>query len=706
MQIIASPTTNTMKMDHPLPPDFMDRLTAITTTTALNTQPQPQPQPQKDEVNNNNNNNNNNHNGPRVAIIGFGPGGMSFCHALETKRRELETNGDWGAIAKLPVVCAFERASTHGGLWRDVNNNDAQQDEEEDEVSSSPATAAITNSSGMYDALWMNCIKERNEFFDYTFEEHFGSGVALPAFMPRNVMLDYMTKRVTKNTPDFFEKYATFNTEVSSVKYDATTQTFQVVTRNVLTGDVQSSEHDKCIWAAGEQGKSFVPRKLWNMFHHHDDHKDKDKDPSSSEEEDDEDDDTTPPSSSLFQGRVLHSADAGATLKDDVQGKKILLIGGSYSGEDLALMSIKLGAERVYISFRDSNAVVTWQNTWPSDKVELLDGQVPVGISEDGTCVQLAEVDPITYKPTLFLEQGTVTTELRGIDTVIFCTGYRWSFDMLDDSVSGGGEEATEEWSEWVKNMDGPYITLPEGWKMPENRYTEFLGDVEPASEEELGYWNDPYLYRSFDMNNPSMMYLFPADLAEAFSALVIADISSWLLLQHLSGSIPMPSAEIMRQRKQERLEYTMGLPATRLTVDPNYQQAFLKYNNGTLEKSDEDHDEELRYYFRVVAEMMQDGKYPVDIGTFDELNELGKRVVSMYHVRECGPETGETSWKTFRDLDAKHCGQIASIFSGCKPSPFKKPWLEIEDMADVTGLVDQPKRQKEEDTSQQERIR
>jgi hypothetical protein len=46
---------------------------------------------------------------------------MFFCHAMEAKRRELEGNPE--ALAALPQVTVFERASSPGGVWRSERNN-------------------------------------------------------------------------------------------------------------------------------------------------------------------------------------------------------------------------------------------------------------------------------------------------------------------------------------------------------------------------------------------------------------------------------------------------------------------------------------------------------------------------------------------------------------------------------------------------------
>lgn len=54
----------------------------------------------------------------KVAVIGGGPGGMFFCHALETYRRELVQKNEKEALEQLPQVMCFERASGPGGVWR------------------------------------------------------------------------------------------------------------------------------------------------------------------------------------------------------------------------------------------------------------------------------------------------------------------------------------------------------------------------------------------------------------------------------------------------------------------------------------------------------------------------------------------------------------------------------------------------------------
>ena len=82
---------------------------------------------------------------PSVAVIGCGPSGMFFLHALAVRRAKLEREGDADALAALPVVTCFERSSGPGGVWRS------------DRFKGAKGAAVATN---MYEALWTNGPKE------------------------------------------------------------------------------------------------------------------------------------------------------------------------------------------------------------------------------------------------------------------------------------------------------------------------------------------------------------------------------------------------------------------------------------------------------------------------------------------------------------------------------------------------------------------
>lgn len=97
-----------------------------------------------------------------------------------------------------------------------------------------------------------------------------------------------------------------FHTSVDKVKYLEEQDKFRVTTRNVLTGAERTENYDKCIWAGGENGRPSMPGPLMEIF-------------------------------KGFSGRLIHSSDT-ADFENDCKGKRVLLVGGSYSAEDLALM--------------------------------------------------------------------------------------------------------------------------------------------------------------------------------------------------------------------------------------------------------------------------------------------------------------------------------------------------------------------------------
>ena len=112
----------------------------------------------------------------------------------------------------------------------------------------------MKSDTNMYEALWCNGAKEVMEFYDYTFEDHFGKGVNLPIYLPRHAVLDYLLTRVTRQCPNFFETYATFETRVDKVTFDSTTKKFTVTTTHVPSKQCRTEVCDKVIWSAGQNG--------------------------------------------------------------------------------------------------------------------------------------------------------------------------------------------------------------------------------------------------------------------------------------------------------------------------------------------------------------------------------------------------------------------------------------------------------------------
>ena len=124
-------------------------------------------------------------------MIGCGPGGMSFLHAVASRRKKLLEDNDLEGLKKIPLVTCFERNSLPGGVWRsteeepelcstsNMNTNECANKED--------VHRGTSTSTNMYEGLWINGCKEALEYFDYTFDDHFGC--AMPAFLPRAQIL-------------------------------------------------------------------------------------------------------------------------------------------------------------------------------------------------------------------------------------------------------------------------------------------------------------------------------------------------------------------------------------------------------------------------------------------------------------------------------------------------------------------------------------
>ena len=102
----------------------------------------------------------------------------------------------------------------------------------------------------------------------------------------------------------------------------------------------------------------------------------------------------------------------------------------------------------------------------------------------------------------------------------------------------------------------------------------------------------------------------------------------------------------------------------------------------------------ELQY--RLLARDMVDAKYPLQIGTYNKLNEKGKALVEFNEV--CGYarydldwKSPEASWRTFRDCNPTTC---YSILTGTRAVPLKSHWLDLKGDA-IDDIVDKGEQQK-----------
>ena len=282
----------------------------------------------------------------RVAVIGAGPSGLAQLRAFASA----EAKG-----ADIPEVVCFEKQADWGGLWNYTWRTGL--DEHGDPVHGS-----------MYRYLWSNGPKECLEFADYTFEEHFGRPIG--SYPPRAVLWDYIKGRVEKSG---VRKWVRFNSPVRMVTWSDATKKFTVTAHDRGDDRTYSEEFDFVVVASGHFSTPNVP---W--FEGFD----------------------------TFQGRVLHSHDFRDAT--EFKGKDVLVVGRSYSAEDIGSQCYKYGARSITVSYRSAPMAFNFPDGWE---------QKPL-------------LQKVVGKTAHFKDGST-----RNVDAIILCTGYLHHFPFLTEEL-------------------------------------------------------------------------------------------------------------------------------------------------------------------------------------------------------------------------------------------------------------------------------
>ncbi|MEC7763048.1 MAG: NAD(P)/FAD-dependent oxidoreductase [Pseudomonadota bacterium] len=282
----------------------------------------------------------------RIAVIGAGPSGLAQLRAFQSAAQQ---------GAEIPEVVCFEKQSNWGGLWNYTWRTGV--DEYGEPVHGS-----------MYRYLWSNGPKEGLEFADYSFEEHFGKQIA--SYPPRAVLFDYIEGRVLKaNVRDWIR----FSSVIRWVEYDAEKGDFEVTVHDQENDTIYRERFDNVIVASGHFSSPNVPE--YEGF---------DK----------------------FNGRIVHAHD----FRDarEFEGKDVLLMGASYSAEDIGSQCWKYGANSVTTCYRSAPMGFNWPDNWEEKPaLERVEGR------------------------TAYFSDGTS----KDVDAIILCTGYRHYFPFLPDDL-------------------------------------------------------------------------------------------------------------------------------------------------------------------------------------------------------------------------------------------------------------------------------
>ena len=282
----------------------------------------------------------------RVAVIGAGPSGLAQLRAFQTAAQ----NG-----ADIPEIVCFEKQANWGGLW----NYDWRTGLD---ANGEPCHAS------MYRYLWSNGPKEGLEFADYSFEEHFGKQIA--SYPPRAVLFDYIEGRVLKAK---IRDWIRFDTAVRLVNYNPTTELFTVTVHDYANDTTYSEDFGHLVVASGHFSTPNVP--YYEGFE-------------------------------AYNGRLLHAHD----FRDarEFSGKDILILGTSYSAEDIGSQCWKYGCKSITVAHRTAPMGFDWPDNW---------AEVPALVKVKGK--------------TAHFKDGTS----RDVDAIILCTGYKHHFPFLPDDL-------------------------------------------------------------------------------------------------------------------------------------------------------------------------------------------------------------------------------------------------------------------------------
>jgi trimethylamine monooxygenase len=282
----------------------------------------------------------------RVAVIGAGPSGLMQLKAFHSAAEK---------GAQIPEIVCFEKQEDWGGMWNYSWRTGTDEFGE-----------AVH--SGMYRSLWSNCPKECLEIADYPFEAHFGKRTG--SYPPRAAMCDYLKGRVEKTN---VRNWIRFRTPVRLLRFDEKTQKFTVTAHDLLKNHMYDEEFDYVIVCTGHFSTPATP-----YFE----------------------------GLETFKGRVIHAHDFRDAL--EFKDKDVLVIGRSFSAEDIGSQCWKYGAKFITSSYRSRPIGYDFPDNW--DEKPLLTR------IENKTC---------------YFKDGSA----KDFDAIILCTGYQHYFPFLPDDL-------------------------------------------------------------------------------------------------------------------------------------------------------------------------------------------------------------------------------------------------------------------------------
>ena len=224
------------------------------------------------------------------------------------------------------------------------------------------------------------------------------------SYPPRAVMVDYIEGRVKKAG---VRDWIRFCTTIRMVKYNEAKGNFTITAHDLKADRMYDEEFDNVIVASGHFSVPNVPEY---------------------------------PGFDKFNGRVLHAHD----FRDarEFSGKDLLILGSSYSAEDIGSQCWKYGAKSITVAYRNAPMGFNWPDNWK---------EVP----------KLERVD----EDTAYFSDGTS----KKVHAIILCTGYKHHFPFLPDDLrlKTANRLATNDLYKGVVYVHNPklfYLGMQDQW--------------------------------------------------------------------------------------------------------------------------------------------------------------------------------------------------------------------------------------------------
>lgn len=312
----------------------------------------------------------------KIGIVGAGPVGIAFARYLLAEK----------AFEQVEI---WEQRDNVGGIWNLSSNQRSKQipvpqtdprygQRESDEVKANGGsrTDGLDFESPLYDYLETNIPKPLMAFASKQFAPED------PLFPPHARVLDYLEEYAAD-----LRHLVHFRHKVCDLGLDATTTSDQDVWRmeveDLHTGQRSIHLYDAVVVANGHFVVPIVPQinglEAWNE---------------------------------AYPGAVIHSK--AYRKPEDYAGQKVLVIGNSASGMDIAFQVSRQAQHPVLLSLRSASIFgVGTTPAWRRDVPQAVEFLPPSG-----------------HTRAVRFEDGHIE---EGIDQVIFCTGYFYSVPFMRD---------------------------------------------------------------------------------------------------------------------------------------------------------------------------------------------------------------------------------------------------------------------------------